>query len=112
MGSMAKRGNQPSPAIAFLPVTHLAKRGIEEVMVLPGIGRSTAGAVLSFSKGQVHPILDGNVKRVLARCGSPLTKHGPDRAGAGREVWYYRERDKVNAPVVAAFLHTALTSDV
>jgi len=38
-----------------------------EVMDLPGIGRSTAGAVLSLSLGQHHPILDGNVKRVLAR---------------------------------------------
>ena len=40
---------------------------LEEVMDLPGIGRSTAGAVLSLSLGQHHPILDGNVKRVLAR---------------------------------------------
>ncbi|WP_404342918.1 A/G-specific adenine glycosylase [Pseudoalteromonas mariniglutinosa] len=40
---------------------------LEEVMALPGIGRSTAGAILSLSLGQHHPILDGNVKRVLAR---------------------------------------------
>lgn len=39
----------------------------EQVLALPGIGRSTAGAVLSLSLGQHHPILDGNVKRVLAR---------------------------------------------
>ncbi len=41
--------------------------GLEQVMALPGIGRSTAGAILSLSLGQPHPILDGNVKRVLAR---------------------------------------------
>lgn len=41
---------------------------IELVMALPGIGRSTAGAVLSLSLKQHHPILDGNVKRTLARC--------------------------------------------
>ena len=41
---------------------------LEDVMALPGIGRSTAGAILSFSKHQIHPILDGNVRRVLARC--------------------------------------------
>lgn len=35
---------------------------------LPGIGRSTAAAILSLSGGQHQPILDGNVKRVLARC--------------------------------------------
>ncbi|CZF78864.1 A/G-specific adenine glycosylase [Grimontia marina] len=40
---------------------------IEDVMALPGIGRSTAGAVLSLSLGQHHPILDGNVKRTLSR---------------------------------------------
>ncbi|MEO8224141.1 MAG: A/G-specific adenine glycosylase [Gammaproteobacteria bacterium] len=34
---------------------------------LPGIGRSTAGAILSLADHQRHPILDGNVKRVLAR---------------------------------------------
>jgi A/G-specific adenine glycosylase len=40
---------------------------IEAVMDLPGIGRSTAGAILSLACGQYHPILDGNVKRVLSR---------------------------------------------
>lgn len=40
---------------------------IEAVMALPGIGRSTAGAILSLSCGQYHAILDGNVKRVLSR---------------------------------------------
>ncbi len=41
---------------------------IDQVQALPGIGRSTAGAVLSLSLAQHHPILDGNVKRTLARC--------------------------------------------
>src|SRR3984957_13104748 len=40
---------------------------IEAMMELPGIGRSTAGAILALSRGLRHPILDGNVKRVLAR---------------------------------------------
>ena len=40
---------------------------IEDVINLPGIGRSTAGAILSISCQQRHAILDGNVKRVLAR---------------------------------------------
>lgn len=39
----------------------------EQVLALPGIGRSTAGAILAFSTQQRHAILDGNVKRVLAR---------------------------------------------
>jgi A/G-specific adenine glycosylase len=41
---------------------------IDDVVALPGIGRSTAGAILSLSLKQHHAILDGNVKRVLARC--------------------------------------------
>ncbi|AJI96076.1 A/G-specific adenine glycosylase [Yersinia ruckeri] len=40
----------------------------DEIADLPGIGRSTAGAILSLALGQHFPILDGNVKRVLARC--------------------------------------------
>src|ERR1700694_2358891 len=40
---------------------------IEAVTALPGIGRSTAGAILALSRGERHPILDGNVRRVLAR---------------------------------------------
>ncbi len=42
-------------------------RGVEAVTALPGIGRSTAGAILALSRGERHPILDGNAKRVLAR---------------------------------------------
>jgi len=40
---------------------------LDEAMALPGIGRSTAAAILSLAGGQRHAILDGNVKRVLAR---------------------------------------------
>ncbi len=39
-----------------------------QVLALPGIGRSTAGAILSLGAGQQYAILDGNVKRVMARC--------------------------------------------
>lgn len=38
-----------------------------DIAALPGVGRSTAGAVLSLALDQHYPILDGNVKRVLAR---------------------------------------------
>jgi len=40
---------------------------IEEWVALPGVGRSTAGAILALAFDQRHPILDGNVKRVLTR---------------------------------------------
>jgi len=39
----------------------------DALAALPGIGRSTAGAILALGTGQRHAILDGNVKRVLSR---------------------------------------------
>ena len=40
---------------------------LEEWMALPGIGRTTAGSILSSAFNAPEPILDGNVRRVLAR---------------------------------------------
>jgi A/G-specific adenine glycosylase len=42
----------------------------DDVVALPGIGRSTAGAIMALAYGERYPILDGNVKRVLARHGA------------------------------------------
>ncbi len=42
-------------------------RGTAEIAALPGIGRSTAAAIIVFAFGGRQAILDGNVKRVLAR---------------------------------------------
>jgi A/G-specific adenine glycosylase len=39
----------------------------DELVELPGIGRSTASAIAAFASGERRAILDGNVKRVLAR---------------------------------------------
>lgn len=38
-----------------------------DIMALPGVGRSTAGAIAALAYGERHPILDGNVRRVLCR---------------------------------------------
>ena len=49
-------------------------RTVEGWLELPGIGRTTAGSILSSAFDQPAPILDGNVKRVLARliaCSEP-----------------------------------------
>lgn len=40
---------------------------LEAIQALPGIGQSTAGAIATFAFATPSPILDGNVKRVLAR---------------------------------------------
>ena len=42
-------------------------RALDEIEALPGIGRSTAAAIAAFAYGTRAAILDGNVKRVLAR---------------------------------------------
>src|SRR5512147_2256517 len=39
----------------------------DSVAALSGVGRSTAGAILALSRDQPHPIMDGNVRRVLSR---------------------------------------------
>ncbi|TAN07947.1 MAG: A/G-specific adenine glycosylase [Rhodanobacteraceae bacterium] len=57
-------------AAALICVAHQAgelPRDFDALAALPGIGRSTAGAILALAHGQHHSILDGNVKRVLAR---------------------------------------------
>ena len=57
------------------------------MQALPGIGRSTAGAILSLSMGQAHPILDGNVKRVLARYHAVAGWSGEPKAM--QQLWQY-----------------------
>jgi A/G-specific adenine glycosylase len=59
------------------------------VVALPGIGRSTAGAILSFAFGQHWPILDGNVKRVLARCFRVPGWYG--QSATMKQLWYLVE---------------------
>ena len=43
-------------------------RDFEAMLALPGIGRSTAAAICAFAFGERRAILDGNVKRLFARC--------------------------------------------
>jgi len=61
----------------------------DAVAALPGIGRSTAGAILSFAYGQQWPILDGNVKRVLARCFRVPGWYG--QSDTQKQLWYLAE---------------------
>ena len=63
---------------------------IEQVIQLPGIGRSTAGAILSLSLEQPHAIVDGNVKRVLSRY---FTINGhSSSASVNQLLWQYSEQ--------------------
>lgn len=61
----------------------------DAVLALPGIGRSTAGAILAQAFNQSHAILDGNVKRVLARY---FTVPGwPGQAKVQTSLWQHAE---------------------
>ena len=62
---------------------------LEEVMTLPGIGRSTAAAILALSRGERHSILDGNVKRVLAR--HFAVEGYPGESAVERQLWEIAE---------------------
>lgn len=62
---------------------------IETLCSLPGIGRSTAGAILSLALGQRHPILDGNVKRVLTRYHA--IAEWPGQTETERRLWKLAE---------------------
>lgn len=65
-------------------------RAVAALAELPGIGRSTAGAIASISMGLRAPILDGNVKRVLARF---LAVDGyPGEAKVAARLWETAER--------------------
>ncbi|MFM2007363.1 MAG: hypothetical protein RLZZ09_3018 [Pseudomonadota bacterium] len=62
---------------------------LEALQALPGIGRSTAGAILSLSMNQPATILDGNVKRVLARLAG--IEGWPGSTAVLRELWALSE---------------------
>ena len=60
-----------------------------ELTALPGIGRSTAGAILALARGERHAILDGNVKRVLTRVF--LVEEPPESAAGLKKLWALAE---------------------
>lgn len=65
-------------------------RDLESVQALPGIGRSTAAAILAQAYGARHAILDGNVKRVLAR--HAAIAGWPGDAKVAAQLWTVSER--------------------
>ncbi|MDH3914673.1 MAG: A/G-specific adenine glycosylase [Chromatiales bacterium] len=63
---------------------------MDELMSLPGIGRSTAGAILALSLDERQPILDGNVKRVLCRHAG--IEGWPGRSATATSLWQLADR--------------------
>ena len=74
----------------------LAERGgrlpssVGELMALPGVGRSTAGAISAIAFRQDAPILDANVKRVVARLHA--VRGDLRRPAVERSLWEYSRR--------------------
>lgn len=62
---------------------------LDSLMSLPGVGRSTAGAILSIAFDQPAPILDGNVRRVLVRLFA--WQEDPRSSHAERQLWRWAE---------------------
>lgn len=60
-------------------------RDFDELLALPGIGRSTAGAIVAQVWGDWAPILDGNAKRVLARL--TVIQEQPGTAAYDNRLW-------------------------
>jgi A/G-specific adenine glycosylase len=69
------------------------------VQTLPGIGRSTAAAIVSFAFDQIQTILDGNVKRVLAR--HFLIKGWPNSPVVATQMWALAESLLPSSQMVA-----------
>ncbi len=68
-------------------------RELEALMDLPGIGRSTAGAILAQAHGLAYPILDGNAKRVLARYHA--VEGWPGKSAVMKTLW---EKAELHTP--------------
>ena len=62
----------------------------DDVLALPGIGPSTAAAILAQAAEQRHAILDGNVKRVLAR--HQAIEGWPGNAKVEKKLWQWAEK--------------------
>jgi A/G-specific adenine glycosylase len=62
---------------------------LEGLLALPGIGRSTAGAILSIAFDKPAPILDGNVRRVLVRLFA--WQEDPRSSRAEKQLWQWAE---------------------
>ncbi len=73
-------------------------RAFDELAALPGIGRSTAGAILAQAHGLRFPILDGNVKRVLARWRG--IDGWPGATAVNRKLWIIAENQTPQRRIV------------
>ena len=85
------RGRNLHRAAQIIAVKHHGEfpRGFEQILQLPGIGRSTAASISVFAFHEQRAILDGNVKRVLARHGAIAGHTGDKKIEA--QLWRQSE---------------------
>lgn len=62
---------------------------LHELQKLPGVGRSTAGAIVSIAFDRKGPILDGNVRRVLVRLYA--LEEDPRSSSAEKKLWKWAD---------------------
>ena len=71
----------------------------DDVICLPGIGRSTGGAILALARDERHAILDGNVKRVLAR--HYAIAGWPGKSDVANKLWSLAETNTPGQRIAA-----------
>lgn len=67
-------------------------QNLQQLIDLPGIGRSTAAAIMSLAYNQAEPIMDGNVKRVFSR--HFLVAGEPNKSSTLKHLWLLAEAHK------------------
>ena len=71
--------------------SHAWPNGIDQWMSLPGIGRSTAGSIISSAFDLPTPILDGNVKRIFSRLLAIERKSIKDE----KQLWEFKQEEEI-----------------
>ena len=107
LGYYARGRNLHKAAIAIVDQHNgIFPSQFSKVLALPGIGRSTAGAILAFAENQHHAILDGNVKRVLSRFYKVAGWYGSK--GTADKLWALAEQ---NTPTLEVARYTQAIMD-
>lgn len=103
------RGRNLSAAAKKIAAEHSGQfpQKFEQILALPGIGRSTAGAIMALAYNAPYPILDGNVKRVLTRY--HLIEEWPGQAAIEADLW---EKATSHTPLTRAAEYTQAIMDL
>jgi A/G-specific adenine glycosylase len=89
LGYYARARNLHAAARAVAAVGRFPETA-DAIAALPGVGRSTAAAIAAFAFGERAAILDGNVKRVLARVFA--IEGWPGKSKIEKRLWALAER--------------------